>query len=64
MARLAEQGCRPMVGGNQQDVRFFRGHGNDFVLGVIVRCTLVEKPIRFKEGKVERQLAVGVYAPL
>ena len=64
MARLAEQSCRPVVGGNQQDVRFFRGHGNGFVLGVIVQCTPVEEPLRFKEGKVERQLAAGVYASL
>ena len=64
MARFAEQGCRPVIGRNQQDMRFFRGHGNGFVLGVIVQCTPVEEPLRFKEGKVERQLAVGVYAPL
>jgi len=53
-----------VVGGNQQDVRFFTGHGNGFVLGVIVQCTPVEEPLRFKEGKVERQLAAGVYASL
>ena len=29
-----------------------------------VQCTPVEESVRFKEGKVERQLAAGVYALL